>query len=76
MSSISYNQLLGEYTNTSKNEINFAVSPELGVNIPVIKDKLIVDAGAAYNYMPLHYNGVNNIDNVAIHGGIVLSLRK
>jgi outer membrane protein W len=73
---ITYNQLLGEYTNVSQNRINFALRPELGVSIPVIKNKLMINAGAAYNYMPLHYNGVDNLDNIAIQGGIILSLRK
>lgn len=73
---ISYSQYAGEFTNDSKASFGFAARPEAGIYIPFGKySGAGFNAGVGYNYMPFNYNGIDNLNNLAIRAGISFPLR-
>ena len=72
---IGFNQYLGEF-NSSKSLFKPAASAEAGVNIPFnkITRSTGINVGVHYNYMPLNYNGVDNLNNWGAHLGIFFPL--
>lgn len=73
---ITYSQLLGAYTNDSRSKVAFAAKPEVGINFPVAANRFQVGIGAAFNYMPFNYGGIDNLNNLSIQGGISFPLRR
>jgi len=72
---ITYNQYAGEFSNDGKTKFGFAVRPEAGVYIPFRKySRAGVSIGAGYNYMPVNYNGIDNLNNIAARVGISFPL--
>lgn len=73
---VTYRQFLGEYDN-DKTMFGFAAAPEAGVNISFgpWASSAGLNIGAAYNYMPFNYAGINNLNNLAIKAGINIPLR-
>ncbi|MBS1562907.1 MAG: outer membrane beta-barrel protein [Bacteroidetes bacterium] len=72
---ITYRQLLGEYDD-SKSRFGFAATPEVGVNIAFNKfGGAGLNIAGGYNYMPLNYAGVDNINNVSVRLGINIPFR-
>jgi outer membrane protein W len=73
---ITYRQFVGEYDD-SKTAFGFAAAPELGVNIAFgpWASSAGLNVGAAYNYMPFNYAGLNNLNNLALRLGINIPFR-
>ncbi|HSC37089.1 MAG TPA: outer membrane beta-barrel protein [Chitinophagaceae bacterium] len=73
---ITYRQFTGEYDD-SKTAFGFAAAPELGVNIAFgpWASSAGLNVGAAYNYMPFNYAGLNNLNNLALRLGINIPFR-
>jgi hypothetical protein len=67
---------VGEYDD-SKTAFGFAAAPELGVNIAFgpWASSAGLNVGAAYNYMPFNYAGLNNLNNLALRLGINIPFR-
>ncbi len=73
---ISYNQLLGEFGN-QQSKVGFAARPEAGVYIPFKKNGVSgISVGASYNIMPFTQLGSSNLNNLGLHAGISIPLRK
>jgi opacity protein-like surface antigen len=71
-----YRQTLGEYDWDSRNRVGFAATPAAGIIVPLSKrNGIAFNAEAAYNYMPFNYGIVNNLNNLAIRGGLTFELR-
>ena len=74
---ISLQQYLGEYSNLSRNAAGFVASPELGIHIPVGKEKMAgIDLSAAYYYMPYRYASVSGLDHASVQLGVSFPLRR
>ena len=73
---ITYRQFVGEYDD-NKTTFGFAAAPELGVNIAFgpWASSAGLNVGAAYNYMPFNYAGLNNLNNLALRLGINIPFR-
>lgn len=72
-----YRQMLGEYDWDSRNKAGFAATPAAGVIVPLSKrNGIAFNVEAAYNYLPFNYGVVNNLNNLAIRGGLTFDLRK
>jgi len=73
---ITYRQFVGEY-DSGKDAFGFAASPELGVNIAFgpWPSSAGINIGAAYNYMPFNYAGINNLNNLAVKLGVNIPFR-
>lgn len=72
---ISYNQLFGEFGNKNA-KVGFAASPELGLHIPFSKGGAGFDVGASYNIMPFRQDDFKNLNNIGIHAGFSIPMRK
>lgn len=73
---ITYKQLLGEFGN-QKSKFGFAARPEAGVYVPFKKGGVSGFAlGASYNIMPFKELGGSNLNNLGLHAGINIPLRK
>lgn len=72
---ITYNQYVGEFTNDSRNFIKPTVMGDAGVLIPFGKySSGGFKLGATYNYTPLSYGDVDNVNNWGVHAGFVIGL--
>lgn len=73
---ITYNQLLGEF-GSQQSKFGFAARPEAGVYVPFKKDgQAGFTLGASYNIMPFKELGGSNLNNLGLHAGISIPLRK
>lgn len=73
---ITYNQLLGEFGG-QQSKFGFAARPEAGLYIPFKKDgQSGFSIGASYNIMPFKELGGSNLNNLGLHAGISVPLRK
>lgn len=71
-----YNQYLGEFSNSGKTKFGFAATPEAGINIPFGKSSASgITIGANYNYMPFSYQGIKNLNNWGVFAGIKFPLK-
>jgi opacity protein-like surface antigen len=72
---ILYRQYVGEFDN-SKNKFGFAARPEAGVYVPFRKGGPAgLTLHADYNYMPVNYNGLDNMNNWGAGIGVKFPLR-
>lgn len=72
---ISYNHLFGEFGNPIT-KFGFAARPEAGVYIPFKNGSTGITVGASYNIMPFQQDGLANLNNLGIHAGITIPLRR
>lgn len=72
---ISYNHLFGEFGNQIS-KFGFAARPEAGVYIPLKNGSTGITVGASYNIMPFKQDGLTNLNNLGIHAGITIPLRR
>ncbi len=73
---ISYTQLLGEFGGQDT-KFGFAARPEAGIYIPFKKNgETGFRLGASYNIMPFKEIGFTNLNNIGIHAGVSVPLRK
>ncbi|MBS1748759.1 MAG: outer membrane beta-barrel protein [Bacteroidetes bacterium] len=71
-----YNQFLGEFSNSGTTKFGFAATPEAGIIIPFGKNSASgITIGAIYNYMPYSYQGVKNLNNWGVFAGIKFPLK-
>lgn len=72
---ILYRQYVGEFDN-SKNKFGFAARPEAGIYVPFRKGGPAgLTLHADYNYMPVNYNGLDNMNNWGAGIGVKFPLR-
>jgi opacity protein-like surface antigen len=73
---VTYRQFIGEY-DSDKSKFGFAAAPELGVNIAFgpWPSSASLNIGAAYNYMPFNYAGIDNLNNLVVKAGINIPFR-
>jgi opacity protein-like surface antigen len=73
---ITYTELLGEFGDR-QTKFGFAARPEAGVYIPFKKGgETGLAIGASYNVMPFKVGNFSNLNNIGVHAGISLPLRK
>lgn len=71
---ITYKQYLGEFP-YSKTAFKPAVNGDAGVNIALGRTKTAgLNLGANFNYLPFHYNGIDNLNNWGAHAGVFFRL--
>jgi len=72
---ILYRQYVGEFSN-SKNKFGFAARPEAGIYVPFRKGGPSgITLHADYNYMPVNYNDLDNMNNWGAGIGVKFPLR-
>jgi hypothetical protein len=72
---IQYQQLFGQF-GESQAKVRFAARPEAGVHIPFRQGGTGFNIGASYNIMPLNLDDVKNLNNLSVHAGISIPIRK
>ena len=72
---IAYDRLFGEFGNKQA-KIGFAAQPELGLQIPFTKGGAGFIIGASYNIMPFKQDDLKNLNNISIHAGFSIPMRK
>ncbi|HVF82480.1 MAG TPA: outer membrane beta-barrel protein [Flavisolibacter sp.] len=73
---VSYTELLGEF-GQEQAKFGFAARPEAGVYIPFKKTgEAGLTIGASYNVMPFNQDAFNNLNNLGLHAGVTIPLRK
>lgn len=72
---IAYDRLFGEFGN-KKAKIGFAAQPELGLQIPFTKGGAGFIIGASYNIMPFKQDDLKNLNNIGVHAGFNIPMRK
>jgi len=72
---IGYDQLFGEFGNKQA-KVGFAARPEAGLHIPFKKGGAGFTIGASYNIMPFHQDDFKNLNNIGVHAGISIPMRK
>jgi len=72
---ISYNQMFGEFGN-EQTKFKFAARPEAGLFIPFSNKISGFEIGVSYNIMPFKEGNIKNLNNLGIHAGLSLPLRK
>ena len=73
---VTYNQLLGEFGGNEA-MFRFAARPEAGVFVPFKKGgQSGFTLGASYNVMPFSKDDFKNLNNLGLHSGISIPLRK
>ncbi|GAA4745219.1 outer membrane beta-barrel protein [Flavisolibacter ginsenosidimutans] len=73
---IAYNQLLGEFGG-QQTKFSFAARPEAGLFVPFKKGgESGFTLGASYNVMPFNQDDFKNLNNLGVHAGISVPLRK
>jgi opacity protein-like surface antigen len=72
---IAYNRLFGEFGNKQA-KIGFAATPELGLQIPFGKNGAGFSIGASYNIMPFKQDDLKNLNNIGVHAGFNIPMRK
>ena len=71
---IRYDKYYGEFVDYD-HVIRFAAQPELGMHIPFVSsDKIGLNIGAGYNYMPYKNGEVDGLHNIAFKGGLDIRL--
>jgi len=72
---VSLDQYLGEFDNP-RSSTHFAVRGEAGILIPLSSySATAIRIGGSYNYAPYNKDGISNLDNWGIHGGISIPIR-
>jgi len=71
---VMFRELLGEFGET-ESYFKFALKPEIGVQIPIVKGAGL-NIGAAYNYLPFGKYDIKNFNNISVSAGISIPLRK
>lgn len=73
---ISFNELLGEF-GQPKTKFGFAARPEAGLYIPFRKGgETSLTLGVSYNVMPFSYGSFSNLNNIGVHLGASIPLRR
>lgn len=73
---VAYNELLGEFGG-QQTKFGFAARPEAGIYIPFKKGgESGFLLGASYNIMPFKEAGFTNLNNIGVHAGVSIPLRK
>lgn len=72
---IAYDRLFGEFGNKQA-KIGFAALPELGLQIPITKSGACFIIGASYNIMPFKQDDLKNLNNISVHAGFSIPMRK
>ena len=72
---VAYDQLLGEFGNKQA-KIGFAARPEAGITIPFKKGGAGFTLGASYNIMPFKRDDLKNLNNIGVHAGFNIPMRK
>lgn len=72
---IAYNQLYGQF-GEQQTKFGFAAKPEAGLFIPFRNKVSGFGIGASYNIMPFKEGDFKNLNNVSIHAGFSIPLRK
>lgn len=72
---ISYDQLFGEFGNKNA-KVGLVASPELGLHIPFSKNGAGFDIGASYNVMTFKQDDFKNLNNIGLHAGFNIPMRK
>ena len=73
---VTYNQFLGEFGN-QQSKVGFAARPEAGVYVPFKRGgEYGFTLGASYNVMPFKQLGLQHLNNLGVHAGVSLPLRK
>lgn len=72
---ISYDQMFGEFGN-QQTKFKFAARPEAGLFIPFSNKVSGFEIGVSYNIMPLKEDNIKNLNNIGIHAGLSVPLRK
>jgi hypothetical protein len=72
---IAYNRLFGEFGDKQA-KIGFAARPELGLQIPFSKNGAGFSIGASYNIMPFKQDDLKNLNNIGVHAGFNIPMRK
>ena len=72
---IQYQQLFGEFGDRQA-KIRFAARPEAGLNIPFRKGGAGLSIGASYSIMPFKQDDFKNLNNLAVHAGISIPVRR
>ena len=75
VNAVTYRQYLGEFTNYDQSSGKLAVNGEVGIKIPVSRNRRLgIDLAAEYNYLPYNQFGINNMDYIGLKGGIYVPL--
>lgn len=72
---ISYTQLYGEFGDKQA-KIGFAARPEVGLQIPFNKGGAGFSIGASYNIMPFKQDDLSNLNNIGVHAGFNIPMRR
>ncbi len=72
---VAYNQLYGQF-GEQQTKFGFAARPEAGLFIPFRNKVSGFGIGASYNIMPFKEGDFKNLNNVSIHAGFSIPLRK
>jgi opacity protein-like surface antigen len=72
---IAYQQLFGEF-GEQQTKIRFAARPEAGVQVPFRQDGAGFTIGVSYSIMPFNMDDFKNLNNLAVHAGISIPLRR
>jgi hypothetical protein len=72
---VSYNQLFGEFGDKQA-KIGFAARPEAGLEIPFGKGGAGFTLGASYNIVPFKEDDLKNLNNIGVHAGITIPMRR
>lgn len=74
---ISYSDMVGEFSMEEKAKFGFAARPEAGIFIPFKKaGESGLMLGASYNIMPFKTADFTNLNNIGLHAGVSVPLRK
>ena len=74
---ISYTDMVGQFSLEETAKFGFAARPEAGVFIPFKKTgEAGLMLGASYNIMPFNSSASSNLNNIGIHAGVAVPLRK
>lgn len=74
---VNYNDYVGEFSLEQKTKFGFAARPGAGVYVPFRKGgESGFTLGASYNIMPLATDALTNLNNLSLHAGISVPLRK
>lgn len=72
---IAYDRLFGEFGNKQA-KIGFVAQPELGLQIPFRKGGAGFIIGASYTSMPFKQDDLKNLNNISVHAGFSIPMRK
>jgi opacity protein-like surface antigen len=72
---IQYQQLFGEFGERQA-KIGFAARPEAGVHVPFRQGGAGFNLGASYSIMPFKQDDLKHLNNIAVHAGISIPIRR